>query len=288
MIHRCMDLDIQNYSLEEIVNLFKIPFNFDAGDLKRAKKLVLKSHPDKSNLPSEYFFFYSKAYKILFSIYEFKNKTRMEQTTEYSIIDNTMKEMTMEEKKYLDKYLKQNKLVDENFYKWFNEEFEKRKEKEENGYESWLKSEEDMENVSIKMNEMNDYFEKKKLTMVVKQEVKEFSTGNNNYSNLGGNEEYDADIFSSFYYSDLKQAHSIIPVSSETRQPVSIEEYKKNRIREEIQNKPLNERQSIILLDEKIKNDENISTNRAYYFAKKTQEAERANRDFMTKMKLLK
>ena len=54
-----MDLDIQNYSLEEIMNLFKIPLNFDVGDLKRAKKLVLMSHPDKSNLPSEYFLFYS-------------------------------------------------------------------------------------------------------------------------------------------------------------------------------------------------------------------------------------
>lgn len=281
-----MDLDIQNYSLEEIINLFKIPVNFDVADLKRAKKLVLMSHPDKSNLPSEYFLFYSKAYKILFSIFEFKNKSRTDQTTDYAIIDNHMKDMTKEEKGYLGKYLKENKLMDENFSKWFNEEFEKRREKEE-GYESWLKSNEDIENANVKMNEMNEmnhYFESKRI--VVKEEIKEYSVGN--YTNLGESNDYGSDMFSSLYYSDLKKAHSTNFVPLENRVPVSVDEYKKNRKIEDIKNVPLDEKQSLLLLNKKIKMEEEDSVTRAYYFAKKTQESEQKNHLFMSKMKMLK
>ena len=38
-----VDLDINNYNLEDILNLFKIPVNFDEQDLKRAKQVVLKN-----------------------------------------------------------------------------------------------------------------------------------------------------------------------------------------------------------------------------------------------------
>jgi len=48
------DLDIDNYSMDDILNLFKIS-NFDEMEMKRAKKMVLMIHPDKSHLPSEYF-----------------------------------------------------------------------------------------------------------------------------------------------------------------------------------------------------------------------------------------
>ena len=55
-----VDLDINNYNLQDILSLFKIPVNFDERDLKKAKQIVLKTHPDKSKLPAEYFLFYSK------------------------------------------------------------------------------------------------------------------------------------------------------------------------------------------------------------------------------------
>jgi hypothetical protein len=54
-----VDLDINNYNLQDILSLFKIPVNFDEHDMKRAKQIVLKTHPDKSKLPAEYFLFYS-------------------------------------------------------------------------------------------------------------------------------------------------------------------------------------------------------------------------------------
>ena len=45
-----LDLDINNYTLDELLNLFKLDYTFSEEDLKKAKKLALKTHPDRSNL----------------------------------------------------------------------------------------------------------------------------------------------------------------------------------------------------------------------------------------------
>jgi len=71
-----LDLDIDNYELEDILDLFKIySTDFNEADLKKAKQMVLKTHPDKSNLQPEYFLFFSKAYKTLHSIWEFRRQS---------------------------------------------------------------------------------------------------------------------------------------------------------------------------------------------------------------------
>ena len=54
-----IDLDITNYDYDELLNLFKLSYDFGEDDLKRAKKIVLKMHPDKSKLGPEYFMFFS-------------------------------------------------------------------------------------------------------------------------------------------------------------------------------------------------------------------------------------
>ena len=56
-----LDLNIQNYDLDDILNLFKLERNFDELQLKNAKKVVLMTHPDKSRLANEYFIFFAKA-----------------------------------------------------------------------------------------------------------------------------------------------------------------------------------------------------------------------------------
>jgi hypothetical protein len=63
-----VDLNIENYDLADILNLFYLDMPFDEEDLKKSKKIVLKTHPDKSGLKPEVFLFYSKAYKKLYSI----------------------------------------------------------------------------------------------------------------------------------------------------------------------------------------------------------------------------
>ena len=71
-----LDLDLEHYSLEDLYRLFNIPNGLlSEPNLKAAKQIVLKMHPDKSNLDSKYFLFFSKAYKRLYSIYDFQNKS---------------------------------------------------------------------------------------------------------------------------------------------------------------------------------------------------------------------
>lgn len=56
-----LDLNINNYNLDDILNLFQIKSDFGDDDLRNAKKLVLKTHPDKSGLSPEYFLFFFKS-----------------------------------------------------------------------------------------------------------------------------------------------------------------------------------------------------------------------------------
>ena len=85
---REMDLDMNNYTYDDLLSLFKLKYDFNETDLKNAKKIVLKMHPDKSRLAPKYFLFFSKAYKQVYSIYEFKNKTekteKMEDVKDYN------------------------------------------------------------------------------------------------------------------------------------------------------------------------------------------------------------
>jgi hypothetical protein len=77
------NLDIQSYSFYEILDLFQLEAdNVTMEHLKRAKKKVLMMHPDKSNLPKEYFLFYKKAFDVVVRMYENVQKVsqRVEET----------------------------------------------------------------------------------------------------------------------------------------------------------------------------------------------------------------
>ena len=77
------NLDIQQYNLKEILELFSInSYDFSLDDLKNAKRRVLMMHPDKSNLPHDYFLFYKKAFDIVVKFYSSKNKTEEEAINE--------------------------------------------------------------------------------------------------------------------------------------------------------------------------------------------------------------
>ena len=42
-----IDLNIHNYGLTDLLNLFRLPYHFTEEHLRDAKKIVLKTHPDK-------------------------------------------------------------------------------------------------------------------------------------------------------------------------------------------------------------------------------------------------
>ena len=77
-----LDLNIDNYNLPDILALFNLPTLFNEDDLKRARLAVLKTHPDKCQLPKEYFLFFTKAYRIIHQIYTIRHPATNEHYTE--------------------------------------------------------------------------------------------------------------------------------------------------------------------------------------------------------------
>ena len=77
-----LDLNIDNYNLPDILALFNLPTLFNEDDLKRARLAVLKTHPDKCQLPKEYFLFFTKAYRIVHQIYTIRHPATNEHYTE--------------------------------------------------------------------------------------------------------------------------------------------------------------------------------------------------------------
>ena len=77
-----LDLNIDNYNLPDILALFNLPTLFNEDDLKRARVAVLKTHPDKCQLPKEYFLFFTKAYRIIHQIYTIRHPVTDEHYTQ--------------------------------------------------------------------------------------------------------------------------------------------------------------------------------------------------------------
>jgi len=116
-----MDLDITNYDYEDILKLFAINNQFNEEDLKNAKKKVLASHPDKSGLDKSYFLFFSSAYKILFSIYNFRMKhSSLTNLNNYNDNYNADKDLINEQ--LIHKIISTKSKSE--FNSWFNEQFE--------------------------------------------------------------------------------------------------------------------------------------------------------------------
>lgn len=155
-----MDLDINNYELTDILNLFKIPVLFNDKHLREAKVIVLQMHPDKSKLPKEYFLFFTKAYKMLYEIFKVRfpdQKKYKEDKFSYSaVIDRELNQNktktahNVEDREYHkteeEAYKKLQKMDSTDFNKWFNEKFEKFRmhdDEQDGGYEDWFRNKND-------------------------------------------------------------------------------------------------------------------------------------------------
>ena len=74
------NLQLSTYSFDEILQMFGLSYQITLEDLKAAKRKVLMVHPDKSNLPSEYFLFYKHAFETVVQYYN--NQTRQAQVVD--------------------------------------------------------------------------------------------------------------------------------------------------------------------------------------------------------------
>ena len=69
------NLDLESYSLEDLLSLFDLGSDWSASQLKDAKRRAQMMHPDKSHLPPEYFRFFMKAYEELEAVTRFRDRS---------------------------------------------------------------------------------------------------------------------------------------------------------------------------------------------------------------------
>lgn len=290
-----LDLDIHNYDLNDIINLFGISKRITDEDLKIAKNKMLKTHPDKSGLDPIFFTFYNKAYKILYQVWEFNQKGNTKKS-EYSHDDyDTHKQ------EILNKWMKDNKFENKkSFNDWFNKEFDNAhiyNDKERKGYENWLRNAPiDNEKVND-MRGMNLYIDKKKkelreLSLIEKREVEEiWNTNNISASDLSPDAPqcYDSGLFSQLSYQDLQKAHteSIIPITIEDYENKqkfnNVNDFISFRNNQDIQ--PFQEGEKY--LDNKRKKEEELSVRLAFNLAKQSEIAKQKNNDFWKNIQML-
>jgi len=265
--------------------------------MKEAKKIVLKTHPDKSRLDNKYFVFFGKAYNKLKEIYEFQNKTN-NKTSDNNEYYDTQNGQVLDKMFDLKKDLKDPK----NFNNWFNQQFEKHKleDPQEHGYGTWLKSDEDIifTPQNINKDSMGREIEKRKKQIQALTTYK--GVGDSFHSSSAGGSslmEYNSNFSSGSLftggggmgYTDLRQAYaeSVIPVTEDDFNKVqkfkSIDEYKRHR--DTVDTKPLSKEEGLRQLykQDREKNEESAAL--AFYYAQQSEKAKQNNDNFWSGLK---
>lgn len=290
-----VDLNLDNYNLQDLLNLFELSNNYNLSDLRAIKKRVVLLHPDKSKLHQDYFLFYCKAFRMLKNIYDFKTKHQNSlddnnSTVEYVAEDHDDFDIKAK-RQLLDNVLKKEKA---DFNKWFNENFEKMniaEEQQKNGYGAWFQSNEDVDETDAKASTsvaaMHQKIAEKKehlSSLVKRQEVQDIymTSGSSKALDSSAPESYRSNMFSSLQYDDLRTAHteSVVPVShsdyTNMRKFNNVESLKQHRNSQNI--KPLSEAEAtnIISNREQAADAQNIKL--AYKLTRQEEQVAEANK----------
>ena len=295
-----IDLNIQNYSREELYKLFG--FNTSVilteENMKEAKKTTLKTHPDKSRLDNKFFIFFSEAYNKLNAIYEFQNKNMNKKIDKETYYEDQNKNL-------LDNMFVNNKTLKnkDNFNDWFNDQFNKHRLEDpcEKGYDSWLRSDEDIVFTPSNINKDNigREMEKRKKEMNIMTTYKGLGDLYSS-SSAGGCSlmEYGSNFTSNTLfkndgigYTDLKQAYceSVIPVSEDDfynrKQYKDVNEYKRDR--DNVNITPISKEESMRQLFNQDKRTNEESAALAFYYAQQSEKVQKNNNQFWSSIKLI-
>lgn len=233
-----LDLDIRNYELRDILNLFKLPAVFTETHMREAKLTVMRTHPDKSGLDKEYFLFFSKAYKILHEVYQVRAGMSRQKGDDLKYND-VKEDIDARRNANSDKLKRMNAGE---FNRWFNQTFEQNKlhdEEQDSGYGDWLKGvdndldnadthDEDLGEGSTWAQRMEQLDRRKQRlreqALVVRGEIQTFDSisSGSGYGLARDRPEEHSSYGSSLAYEDLKKAHteSVIPVTHEDYEAV--------------------------------------------------------------------
>jgi len=282
-----LDLDLDHYSLEDLYHLFNIQGGYLSEEsLKSAKQIVLKMHPDKSHLDAKYFLFFSKAYKRLYGIYEFQNKSTNKKYKDEDFFDDSNRNI-------LDHMFEKNKDLKDpkNFNNMFNKAFEKHRldNPMEHGYGDWLKSDEGFISVNenVTKGNMNEVFEQKKKqiqALTVYTGVTDMFASTFGGSLLDGGGDLSTDT-----YTDLRQAYTetLIPVTQEDYNKMqkfnTVSEYKAHRERVDVA--PLSKEESERKLLQQQREYDEHSAALAFKYAKEAERAKEKQNGFWADLK---
>lgn len=229
------NLNIMCYNFQEILELFQIPLGktIDVDDLKYAKNIVLKMHPDKSRLPAEYFLFYKKAFDIVVEYYKEENKIHLDTTninTDYAAKTDEYENITA----------RINEMEQHDFHDTFNRLFEENMKSQEKTKNPWFYQHESKENGHLEtansVSEMNQNMmrlkEQQRNSQLTKyrgvQDLCHIS-GSDLYSQTDNDKDSESDtyissdVFSRLKYDDLRKVHRDESVLS-----ISERDYKRN------------------------------------------------------------
>ena len=214
------NLNIHMYKFEEILGLFDLTYDISIDDMKRAKKKVLMTHPDKSRLSPDYFLFYKKAFDIVVRFYEEQNKQNQKLTTEKqnydtSKIDTSNKSISKQVSNVI------NKMSETEFQQKFNKLFEENmSNRPDPSKNEWFHKDEPIYDINEKVNSnnMGQVFDKIKETqqqMVVDRYrgveslYVNMDSGARLYDDDEGDDEtyVTCDPFSKLKFDDLRKVH---------------------------------------------------------------------------------
>tara|TARA_Y100000816_G_scaffold292192_1_gene286309 strand:+ start:10757 stop:11638 length:882 start_codon:yes stop_codon:yes gene_type:complete len=279
-----LDLDINNYDLKDILNLFKVSYDLNEDDMKKAKRVVLMTHPDKSRLAPDIFIFYTKAYKILFYIYQFRNKQAKDGDTEYTADIEEVKKSIHEEDRI--KQFTKSREFNTKFNKLFDEN-RMNDDDNDGGYTEWLSSGDNLNTYSAKnVSQMNQIIDEKKKEMrqvVLHEDFQPMNSSSNYDLTRSRPTYYSSDIFSKLPYEDLKRAHveTVVPVSQEdllTRRSYNtVTELKTARNTQNMN--PMNNRDVSTFLKQQEDKNMKLNSNIAFRLAQQSEQSRNINQN---------
>ena len=298
------NLNIQSYSLDEMLGLFELDsYDISIENLKVAKKKVLMLHPDKSKLDAKYFLFYKKAFDIIVQFFDNQNRQNRSIQPKDVAYEPNYNDQDTNTTKQITKNVQEMKS--EKFQENFNKLFEAnqmgvRPNTERNEWFQQEKSAYDVPQEKMSKQAMNDNFQriKKQNNGLIQyngvQSLNQDSaTSNNFYDDDDFQDKYmTSDPFSKLKFDDLRKVHrdqSVLAVSEQDINNIktygSVEEF--NRARSEHSYEPLEKQHADRLLQEQEKAMQQRMMRKEYQSKLQTEQYAEKNKDVMASFLLL-
>ena len=299
------NLDIQTYNLKDILNLFNLNEKdlITIEDIKRAKHIVLKMHPDKSRLCSDYFLFYKKAFDIVVEFYKEHTKINQEISNKEIIYNPKHEKNDGLNDNQIKKTI--SKIGVEKFQETFNQLFDSNMKINQDTPEKNRWKQDNQYDIPTNMTKttMNENFERIKHHQQTSNNLIVYK-GFKELPSVGGNPFYDdddedesnyitSDPFSKLKFDDLRKVHNDQTIFSVSEKDFNkVPKYKSyNELQQARANShitPINKQESQQILDLQEKQIREIMMKKEYKSKLQTMHYDEKQKSILSKFLLLK